>query len=77
MDIVSSHHFGSVINDNPKGDGLWELMEKHGAAFNMRVLWDDFVLTTSPEHIKLILATDFKNYAKGRSFTLRWVSIVF
>ncbi|KAF8890928.1 cytochrome P450 monooxygenase pc-1 [Infundibulicybe gibba] len=50
------------------GDGLWELMEKHGPVINLRILWEDLVFTASPEHIKLILATDFNNYVKGERF---------
>ncbi|KAF8200189.1 cytochrome P450 monooxygenase pc-1 [Pholiota molesta] len=44
------------------GDGLDALLEKHGPVINMRVMWSDLILTTSPEHIKTILASDFQNY---------------
>lgn len=48
------------------GDGLKEKLEEHGNAFNFNVLWErDAVFTVSPEHIKLVLATDFNNYEKG------------
>lgn len=40
-------------------------MEKRGDAFNLRIFWEDLLFTTNPEHIKLILATDFHNYEKG------------
>lgn len=48
------------------GDGLDELLEKKGPVVNIRILWDDLIFTASPEHIKLILATDFNNYVKGQ-----------
>lgn len=45
-----------------------DFFNKYGPVANMRILWSDLVFTTSPEHIKLILATDFQNYVKGKSF---------
>lgn len=47
------------------GDGLDEYIEKWGPVINLRVFWADLFFTASPEHIKLILATDFENYVKG------------
>ncbi|KAF7342272.1 hypothetical protein MVEN_01815300 [Mycena venus] len=32
---------------------------------NLRIGWGDYVFTTEPEYIKLVLATDFANYVKG------------
>lgn len=49
------------------GDGLDDLLKKYGPVVNLRVLWSDLILTTSPEHIKTILATDFQNYVKGNA----------
>ncbi|KAF8217518.1 cytochrome P450 monooxygenase pc-1 [Mycena galopus ATCC 62051] len=34
---------------------------------NLRIGWGDYIFTTEPEHIKIILATDFANYVKGDS----------
>ena len=48
------------------GDELNELMEEKGPVVNLRVFWSDMLLTTSPEHFKLILATDFDNYIKDQ-----------
>ncbi|KAF9481093.1 cytochrome P450 [Pholiota conissans] len=56
------------LEDGYPGDGLDELLEKHGQVVNMRVAWSDLIMTTSPEHIKTILATDFQNYVKGPRF---------
>ncbi|KAG1750532.1 cytochrome P450 [Suillus paluster] len=36
-----------------------------GPTINSRLLWEDIILTTEPQHIKTILATDFDNYVKG------------
>jgi hypothetical protein len=46
-------------------EALVELMEEHGSVVNVRCLWEDDIFTTSPNHIKTILATDFQNYVKG------------
>ncbi|KAE9407488.1 cytochrome P450 [Gymnopus androsaceus JB14] len=50
------------------GDGLWEAAEELGPVFNINILWEDTVFTTCPEHIQIILATDFNNYVKGENF---------
>ncbi|KAF8883906.1 CYP63 cytochrome P450 monooxygenase-like protein [Gymnopilus junonius] len=50
------------------GDGVWELLEKHGPVVNWRAMWGDLIFTNSPEHIKTILSTDFQNYVKGKRF---------
>ncbi|KAG1738016.1 cytochrome P450 [Suillus lakei] len=39
-----------------------------GPTINFRFLWEDLILTTEPQHIKTILATDFDNYVKGAKF---------
>ncbi|KAJ7923482.1 cytochrome P450 monooxygenase pc-1 [Mycena leptocephala] len=39
-----------------------------GRRRQLQSLWMDRILTTSPEHIKLILSTDFNNYIKGERF---------
>jgi hypothetical protein len=46
-------------------DGLNQGVEELGPVVNFKVLWMDTILTTSPEHVKLILSTDFNNYVKG------------
>ncbi|KAJ6608854.1 cytochrome P450 [Mycena sp. CBHHK59/15] len=50
------------------GDGLYELVEELGPVFNTWLLWDNLIFTVAPEHIQIILATDFKNYVKGKRF---------
>ncbi|KAF7303445.1 Peroxidase [Mycena indigotica] len=47
------------------GDGLREYTEQYGPVVNIRVLWIDMLFTTSPDHLKQILATDFNNFEKG------------
>ncbi|KAI3611978.1 cytochrome p450 monooxygenase pc-3 [Moniliophthora roreri] len=51
-----------------KGDGLGEVIEEKGPIFNMHVLWDDMIVTIWPEHLHILLASDFPNYVKGERF---------
>ncbi|KAJ6481905.1 cytochrome P450 monooxygenase pc-1 [Mycena sanguinolenta] len=51
----------------------YEVLRKAIAASDSNVInlcigWDDYIFTTEPEYIKLILATDFANYVKGDAF---------
>ncbi|KAJ7648628.1 cytochrome P450 monooxygenase pc-1 [Mycena polygramma] len=57
-------------------DGLLEAVEQLGATVNFKVLWMDTILTTAPEHIKLILSTDFNNYVKGERFRYGMSSVL-
>ncbi|KAF9490990.1 cytochrome P450, partial [Pleurotus eryngii] len=50
------------------GDGLTQILKKYGNMFNFHVLWSEGIFTICPEHIKLILATDFNNYERGPRF---------
>ncbi|KAK1235462.1 hypothetical protein PQX77_001314 [Marasmius sp. AFHP31] len=50
------------------GDGLADLCKTKGPAYNFRVLWEDVLFTTCPEHIQHILATGFGNFVKGEEF---------
>ncbi|CAK5272343.1 unnamed protein product, partial [Mycena citricolor] len=58
------------------GDGFAEWVEELGPVINVRVLWVDNILTTSPDHIKQILATDFNNYEKGERFQQEMNSVL-
>ncbi|KAJ7510439.1 cytochrome P450, partial [Mycena galericulata] len=50
------------------GDGFYGLVDSLGPVFNLRLLWITHVFTVCPEHIQIILATNFNNYVKGQSF---------
>ncbi|KAJ6460723.1 cytochrome P450 [Mycena vulgaris] len=41
------------------------ILASHANTLNLRIGWDDYILTTEPDYIKIILATDFSNYVKG------------
>ncbi|KAG6915766.1 hypothetical protein DXG01_009971 [Tephrocybe rancida] len=49
-------------------DGLVDYVAGPDPVINVRILWSDMIFTAWPEHIKLILATDFNNYEKGERF---------
>ncbi|KAF7370079.1 Cytochrome P450 [Mycena sanguinolenta] len=58
------------------GDGIDEAIAELGPVFNMRVLWMDSIMTICPEHMKLILSTDFNNYVKGERFQFGMNSVL-
>ncbi|KAJ7509609.1 cytochrome P450 monooxygenase pc-1 [Mycena galericulata] len=58
------------------GDGLNEQIAALGPAVNFRILWSDTILTTAPEHIKLVLSTGFNNYVKGERFKFGMQSVL-
>ncbi|KAI9463428.1 cytochrome P450 [Boletus coccyginus] len=47
------------------GQPILEHMQFHGPVVNLKVLWEDVIITAEPQDIKTILATDFNNYVKG------------
>ncbi|KAF8217177.1 cytochrome P450 [Mycena galopus ATCC 62051] len=57
-------------------DGLTDAVDELGPVLNLRVMWMDSILTVCPEHIKLILATDFNNYVKGERFQFGMNSVL-
>ncbi|KAJ7069859.1 cytochrome P450 [Mycena amicta] len=58
------------------GDGLRETLEETGPVVDLRVMFDNIIMTTEPMHIKLILATDFSNYVKGEKFQFGMRSVL-
>ncbi|KAJ7181130.1 cytochrome P450 monooxygenase pc-1 [Mycena filopes] len=66
IDILKRQRFNRV--HGYPADGLREAVEELGPIVNFKVLWMDTILTTAPEHIKLILSTDFNNFVKGGRF---------
>ncbi|CDO72297.1 hypothetical protein BN946_scf184970.g149 [Trametes cinnabarina] len=44
---------------------LLEWAEEYGTVYNFRVMFEDRIMTTEPEYIKMMLATDFCHYEKG------------
>ena len=47
------------------GDELDDFFDFHGSMFNLYAVYSDLFFTMSPEHLKLMLATDFPNFVKG------------
>ncbi|KAG2105766.1 cytochrome P450 [Suillus discolor] len=50
------------------GQPVLDEMKELGPTLNYRCLWEDYIVTTEPQHVKTILATDFHNYVKGAKF---------
>ncbi|TCD69853.1 hypothetical protein EIP91_005930 [Steccherinum ochraceum] len=49
-------------------DGFNDGHAKMGGTFNMRLLWDNRIVTYDANVIKAVLATDFSNFIKGERF---------
>ncbi|KAJ3794567.1 cytochrome P450 [Lentinula aff. detonsa] len=47
------------------GDCYFEWIKRYGYAFRMKIYGEKRLMTTEPEHIKAILATQFDNFEKG------------
>ncbi|KAJ6568864.1 cytochrome P450 [Mycena capillaripes] len=50
------------------GDGLYEMIDSLGPVVDLWPGWENIIFTVAPEHIQIILATDFTNYIKGHKF---------
>ncbi|KAG2139815.1 cytochrome P450, partial [Suillus bovinus] len=50
------------------GQSIEDEIKVLGPTINFRFFWEDLIMTTEPQHIKTILATDFDNYVKGAKF---------
>ncbi|KAJ6482845.1 cytochrome P450 [Mycena vitilis] len=61
-------HLLEIYETGYLGDGFYGFVESLGPVFNLRLLWTSHLFTVSPEHIQIILATDFSNYVKGKRF---------
>ncbi|KAL1745384.1 cytochrome P450 [Schizophyllum fasciatum] len=64
------------MKDGYPGDGLNDLVKKYGPVFDINVLWSKQYFTICPEHVKLILASDFSNYEKGPRFAFNMRSVL-
>ncbi|CAK5281882.1 unnamed protein product [Mycena citricolor] len=58
------------------GEAFSDLVDSMGPVFNIRLLWQDKIFTVYPEHLQIILATDFKNYIKGTDFCFGMNSVL-
>ncbi|KZP20533.1 cytochrome P450 [Athelia psychrophila] len=52
-------------HDGYPADLIFANAKMYGNTFNHRVFWTNLFITTEPDNIKTILATDFANYQKG------------
>ncbi|KAG1800357.1 cytochrome P450 [Suillus plorans] len=50
------------------GQPVLDEMKELGPTLNYRCLWEDYIVTTEPQHVQTILVTDFHNYVKGAKF---------
>ncbi|KAL4257125.1 cytochrome P450 family protein [Pleurotus pulmonarius] len=50
--------------------------KEYGNTFNVRILFEDRIVTVDPEHIKLVLASGFDGYEKGPVFEAQMDSLL-
>ncbi|KAK0231517.1 cytochrome P450 monooxygenase pc-3 [Armillaria fumosa] len=58
------------------GDGLSDIFSRVGNTVNMRILFKDRILTTEPEYIKAVLATQFDEFEKGPTLCDNFYSLL-
>lgn len=50
--------------------------KEYGNTFNVRILFEDRIITVDPDHIKLVLASTFDGYEKGPVFEAQMNSLL-
>ncbi|KAJ7267575.1 cytochrome P450 [Mycena haematopus] len=58
------------------GENLTEWARTHGPVFNLRIMFENRMFTTEPEHIKSILSTNFNGFEKGSHFRFQFDSLL-
>ncbi|EIW81955.1 cytochrome P450 [Coniophora puteana RWD-64-598 SS2] len=56
------------VTANYVADAIGKITRAYGPTVNMRLLWENRIVTTEPAYIKAILATQFTSFAKGPFF---------
>lgn len=60
-----SNVIGGILNVIVVGDDITDKLAETGYVADFAPLWNHVVMTACPEHIQIILASDFQNYVKG------------
>ncbi|PSR74782.1 hypothetical protein PHLCEN_2v9579, partial [Hermanssonia centrifuga] len=58
------------------GYRIFERSEQYGHTYNFRVYFENRIIVTEPEYIKIVLATDFAGYEKGPEFRLQFNALL-
>ncbi|KAF7335760.1 Cytochrome P450 monooxygenase pc-3 [Mycena venus] len=60
------------------GENFTEWSRTHGPVFNLRIMFENRMFTTEPEHIKNILSTNFSGFEKGEQLEadILWLLIM-
>ncbi|KAF7355671.1 Cytochrome P450 monooxygenase pc-3 [Mycena sanguinolenta] len=58
------------------GENLTEWARLYGPVFNLRIMFENRMFTTEPEHIKSILSTNFNGFEKGSHFRFQFGSLL-
>ncbi|KIN93141.1 hypothetical protein M404DRAFT_545333 [Pisolithus tinctorius Marx 270] len=63
LDIILS--ITQDFRDAHIGSPFDRYCEEYGPVVNVRIMFEDQILTTEPEHIKAVLSTQFNSFEKG------------
>ncbi|KAF7340297.1 Cytochrome P450 monooxygenase pc-3 [Mycena venus] len=69
----------SMVENVQRGyfaDNLAEWSRTLGPVFNIRIMFENRMFTTEPEHIKSILSTNFNSFEKGSHFRFQFSSLL-
>ncbi|KAL0577377.1 hypothetical protein V5O48_004630 [Marasmius crinis-equi] len=62
---------GEALEKGYPGDGF-----EHGNIYDLWLTWENVFITSCPEHIQQILATDFSNYLKGEGIRINFEALL-
>ncbi|KIM75713.1 hypothetical protein PILCRDRAFT_827008 [Piloderma croceum F 1598] len=64
-------HLAALVKSAEGGypaEFVWRYIEDYGTVHDINILWESEIWTYEPEHIKIILSSEFPNYVKGSTF---------
>ncbi|KAJ7735288.1 hypothetical protein DFH07DRAFT_843894 [Mycena maculata] len=62
----------SMIDNFQRGENFAEWARTHGPVFNLRIMFENRMFTTEPEHIKSVLSTNFHGFEKGSNLRFQF-----
>ncbi|KAJ7837910.1 cytochrome P450 [Mycena leptocephala] len=76
IEDVQHGYFCKVLNISRQGANLANWARTHGPVFNIRIMFENRMFTTEPEHIKSILSTNSNGFEKGSHFRFQFSSLL-
>jgi len=72
-------HLAALVKSAEGGypaEFVWGYIEDYGTVHDINILWESEIWTYEPEHIKIILSSEFPNYIKGPTFCAATQSVL-